>query len=123
LLGAGQRLFPTLVRNGTLSVGPIPRGTPISLMTNLDLGADLPKDEQLRHFAKFLKLLPLIQRDVSNGRDVFSDKEVVDGLLDLSKCPDFVVNKGHYFGTNLLAEEPGLNDTEKRDLIGFIKTF
>jgi len=37
-------------------------------------------------------------------------------LLELSKCPDFVVNRGHYFGTDKLAEEPGLSDPQKRDL-------
>ena len=31
-------------------------------------------------------------------------------MLDVSKCKDFVVNKGHYFGTEYFAEEPGLSD-------------
>ena len=43
-------------------------------------------------------------------------------LLAISKCPDYVINKGHYFGTNLFPDEPGLSDDEKRDLIGFLKT-
>ena len=43
-------------------------------------------------------------------------------MLGLSKCPDYVINKGHYFGTSLFTEEPGLSDAEKRDLIGFLKT-
>ena len=43
-------------------------------------------------------------------------------MLDLSKCPDFVVNKGHYFGTNFFAEETPLTDNEKKDLIEFLKT-
>ena len=47
----------------------------------------------------------------------------MDQMLALSKCPDFVVNKGHYFGTSLLTEEPGLSDADKRALIGFVKTF
>jgi len=37
-------------------------------------------------------------------------------LLSVSKCPDFIINKGHYFGTNL-------SDEEKDDLIEFLKTF
>jgi hypothetical protein len=44
-------------------------------------------------------------------------------LLELNKCPDFVVNRGHYFGTSLLDGEPGLSDGDKRALIEFIKTF
>ena len=44
-------------------------------------------------------------------------------MLELNKCPDFVVNRGHYFGTALLTEEPALSDDDKRALIEFIKTF
>ena len=44
-------------------------------------------------------------------------------LLALSKCRDYVTNKGHYFGTSYLTEEPGLTDVDKRALIAFLKTF
>ena len=47
-------------------------------------------------------------------------------LLELSKCNDFVVNRGHYFGTNYLNKdenEPGLSDDDKLALIEFLKTF
>ena len=44
-------------------------------------------------------------------------------MLELSKCPDFVVNRGHYFGTGYLAGEPALSDDDKHALIGFLKTF
>jgi len=47
---------------------------------------------------------------------------VWEPLLRFSKCPDFAVNRGHYFGTDRFAEEPGLSDDEKRDLIAFLKT-
>ena len=47
---------------------------------------------------------------------------LVDPMLELSKCKDFVVNRGHYFGTDKFAEEPGLSDAQKRDLIEFLKT-
>ena len=43
--------------------------------------------------------------------------------MDMSKCPDYVVNRGHYFGTDRFGEEPGLNESDKRALIEFIKTF
>jgi hypothetical protein len=61
-----------------------------------------------------------------NATDEDADKvfiNLVDPLLELSKCPDFVVNRGHYFGTSYLAEEPGLSDDDKRALIEYIKTF
>ncbi len=46
-------------------------------------------------------------------------------LLELNKCPDFVVNRGHYFGTSYFKEkdEPGLSDDDKWALIEFLKTF
>jgi hypothetical protein len=47
----------------------------------------------------------------------------VERLMDLSKCPDYVVNRGHYFGTDKFSQEPGLSDDEKRALIEFLKTF
>ena len=49
LLGIGRRLFPYLFRDGEVSIGPIPKGTPVSLITSMDLlGADLPTDQQRR---------------------------------------------------------------------------
>ena len=57
-------------------------------------------------------------------------------MLELSKCPDFVVNRGHYFGTaqfneqqalsadeKAFGQEPVLSDDDKRALIAFLKTF
>ena len=43
-------------------------------------------------------------------------KTVVPDLLSVSKCPDMIVNKGHYFGSNL-------TDVDKLALIEFLKTF
>jgi hypothetical protein len=51
-------------------------------------------------------------------------------MLAVSKCPDFVVNRGHYFGTGFVDPgstdpigEPALSDDDKRALIEFLKTF
>ena len=60
-----------------------------------------------------LKSLPENATD-EQARTVF-EKDVPD-LLSVSKCPDFIVNKGHYFGTNL-------SDDDKYALIEFLKTF
>jgi len=43
--------------------------------------------------------------------------------MELSKCPDFVVNRGHYFGTEKAGDGPGLSDADKRALIALLKTF
>ena len=42
--------------------------------------------------------------------------DVGEQLFALSKCPDYVVNRGHYFGAEL-------SDADKRALIAFLKTF
>ena len=59
-----------------------------------------------------------------------SDEELRAKFADLrepmqeqSKCPDFVVNRGHYFGTARQDQEPPLSDDDKRALIEFLKTF
>ena len=49
-------------------------------------------------------------------------RQLRSAQFDVSKCKDLVVNKGHYFGTDYFSEEPGLSDTDKRALIGFLKT-
>jgi len=61
--------------------------------------------------------------DDDTAREAFAP--YVDQLIDLSTCPDYVVNRGHYFGTDLLPEsedEPGLGDDDKEALIGYLKT-
>ena len=57
----------------------------------------------------------------AESRQVF--KKFVPDLIKVSKCPDYVVNKGHYFGTSYFKEEPPLSDDDKRALIEFLKTF
>jgi len=47
---------------------------------------------------------------------------LTDALLDLSACPDLIVNRGHYFGTGLDGA-PALSAAERRDLIEFMKRF
>ncbi len=72
-----------------------------------------------------LKALPPNATD-EEARRVFLEKGLAEELLELSKCNDFVVNRGHYFGTshlNKAENEPGLSDDDKRALIEFLKTF
>jgi hypothetical protein len=124
LLGIGSRLFPFLFHNGALEFGPIPEGFPVGLLSNTDLDVTaMNAPERRAQIKNFIRLLNRANNDVLHSRDLFSDPELVNTMLALSKCPDFVVNKGHYFGTSLFTEEPGLSDDDKRALIGFIKTF
>jgi hypothetical protein len=125
LIPLGQRALPGLFANGEVTIGPIPEGTPVSLLANSDLmGADLPGGTtRAEHVKQLADLLVRAKNDLKDGKNLFENKEIMDSMLKLSKCPDFVINKGHYFGTNLQGDEPGLSDADKRALIAFVKTF
>jgi hypothetical protein len=121
-----------------LRIGPIPAGTPIDLLANLNMLSEDPNPaKRLAYEGKLAALAARLVSDLArlphNATDaqakaVFAN--VVDPLLSLSKCPDFVVNRGHYFGTGYVEPgdsgppgEPGLSDQDKRALIEFLKTF
>lgn len=137
-LGLRQRLAPWIFGEGGIQLGPIPAGTPIGLLANLNpLSEDPDPSQQLTHAAKLLKLVATLDSDLrklpkdasdAQGSQIFGNS--VDQLLDLSKCPDLIVNRGHYFGTDFLepgekpgVRQPGLSDADKRALIEFLKTF
>jgi hypothetical protein len=60
-----------------------------------------------------LRALPKGAND-EQARQVFA--YLGEQLFALSKCPDYVVNGGHYFGTEM-------SDADKQALIAFLKTF
>ena len=131
LLSPAHRLLPALFGSQDIVLGPIPKGTPVDLLANLDLlGEGVNFGDKVRHQERVLTLLVKMKSDLEalpanatddDARHVFSN--MVPELLALSKCPDYVVNRGHYFGTSFAQGEPPLSDTEKRALIEFIKTF
>ena len=132
LLGLGHRFFPWLFsEEGAVQIGPIPKGTPVALLSNLDvlgerrdvasvIGRDKEVLEFLKRARRDLAALPPHATD-EQARPIFAN--LVPEMVRLSKCPDYVVNRGHYFGTQQFAEEPGLGDGDKRALIEYIKTF
>ena len=131
LLGWGERWFPYLFNESGIEIGPIPPGTPINLLANLNIR---PEDQvlldRIQHDRKLLELAVKIKRDLKALGDNPSDDDarrvfanLVEPLMNLSKCPDYIVNRGHYFGTSYFKEEPGLSDEDKRALIEFLKTF
>jgi hypothetical protein len=131
LLGTGERLLPAVFGEGGVDIGPIPAGTPVDLLANFDiLGEATNSTEERARQERVLKLLLKLKHDLDvlpkdatddDARRVFAN--VVSPLMELSKCPDFVVNRGHYFGTSYFAEEPALSDEDKRALIEYVKTF
>jgi hypothetical protein len=86
--------------------------------------------KQIEHFTKLIRLLVRLKLDLLKLPSSATDQQLLqvfanlkEPLLALNKCPDFVVNRGHYFGTALMPDEPPLSDEDKRALIEFIKTF
>jgi hypothetical protein len=131
LLSPGRRFLPWFFGEGGVVLGPIPKGTPVDLLANIDLlGEATTPAEKLKHDEKVLNLLLGMKHDLASLPPGASDDEakkvfanLVPSLLELSKCPDYIVNRGHYFGTSYFLEEPGLSDDDKRALIEYIKTF
>jgi hypothetical protein len=118
------------VTDDGLQLGPIPAGTPVNLLANIDLDKRADPIDELGHRLQILELLKQLAKDLKalpenatddQARHVFGN--AVDQFLALDKCPDFIVNRGHYFGTDYFKEEPGLTDPDKRALIEFLKTF
>ena len=128
------RFFPWFINDQEklIQIGPIPKGTPVGLLANINpLPDSADPAEKLEHDRKLLSLVLTLNDDLvklppgasdEEARKVFSN--VVEQLLSLSKCPDLIVNRGHYFGTGEFAGgEPGLSDEDKRALIAFLKRF
>jgi hypothetical protein len=122
-------LVPKYFSPEGIEIGPIPSGTPVGLLANLNLLFEDPDPTRLdvdalaRHQQNVVSLLRRMARDFvelpanfteDQAREKF--RNLVDPLLALSKCPDFVVNRGHLFGTML-------PDRDKRALIEVLKTF
>jgi hypothetical protein len=129
LNGLLPRLFDA---DGGITVGPFPKGLPVNLLANLQ---PLPESrdpiEHLRHAERLIRLLIDLKIYLATLPPNATDEQMVSGiaskmgssLLALNRCPDFEVNRGHYFGTGLIAGEPALSDDDKRALIEFLKTF
>jgi hypothetical protein len=118
-----------------LQIGPIPAGTPVNLISNIDL--DVPQGflAQIGHvfrvawtLVRLTWTLHQIHADTPPDQASAIFRKVVPTLINASKCSDYIVNRGHYFGTEYLHDPSGapvvpLTDPDKQDLIRFLKTF
>jgi hypothetical protein len=120
LEGLLSRFLPWLFGDDGVEIGPIPTGTPINLLSNIDMEQRDKVLPLLLRIKKALKALPANATD-EQARETFTG--LVQPLLEVSKCGDFVVNKGHYFGTDYQVDGAGLSDADKLALIAFLKTF
>jgi hypothetical protein len=130
-------------RGGDIELGPIPKGTPVGLLANIRL---LPESAdpaaQASHLLDVSKVLLTLQGDLRSSAGESDEQlqsklpNLARPLLKLSKCPDLVINRGHYFGTTQFNDqdglskdeqsfgrEPELSDDDKHALIAFLKTF
>jgi hypothetical protein len=128
-----------LHNGGDIELGPIPQGMPVGLLANL--GPSAETDDQAVQAAyrndlrkALLRLKTQLESSAGAPDDEVARK--LSGLAKLSRCPDFVVNRGHYFGTaqfndqqglskdeQAFGQEPELGDEDKRALIAFLATF
>jgi hypothetical protein len=137
ILPITQRLAPWAFGDGGIELGPIPAGTPVGLLASLNpLSEDPDPVKKAEHAAQLFKLVTTLNGDLQKLGKNASDEQAaqvfgnsVDQLLGLSKCPDLIVNRGHYFGTDFRepgepadARPPGVSDADKRALIEFLKT-
>jgi hypothetical protein len=99
--------------NGFVNLEPIPIGTPINLIANLQ-----PKPrEAVALVVKINRTLLAIHNGNLSGEAAAAEwRKLVPDLLAANNCPDFIEDEGHYFGTDL-------PDADKQALIEFLKTF
>jgi len=108
-------LKPHADADGYFRLGPIPEGTPVNLLANID--PDTSPAELLVLCLKIKKALlriKLEKLDSAAAKELLKT-EVAPALLKVSKCPDLVEDRGHYFGVEL-------PDADKRALIEYLKT-
>jgi hypothetical protein len=107
-----------LAKDKAITLGPIPKGTPINLLANVDptrpgaikLIAEV--EATLRKVAQAGRDFSDILADPADGEAL---KRMVAQLIAQSTCPDLVEDRGHLYGTKL-------PDADKHALIEFLKT-
>ena len=119
---------------GGIALGPLPKDFPINALTNTKLLPDNDETDMMGHYWKLLKAGPTLlsafrkmggacspealadPATQAAAEAAVRDTGLIDTLVGLSKCPDYVVNRGHYFGADLPA-------SDKEALIAYIKHF
>jgi hypothetical protein len=108
-------LKPHADADGYFRLGPIPEGTPINLVANINPEAD-PADLlrlclALKESFAAIKLRGL---DADESKALLREK-VAPALFAVSTCPDLVEDRGHEYGVEL-------SDQDKLALIEYLKT-
>jgi hypothetical protein len=115
-LPIGVVLFFVSGRLGDLSIGPIPKGTPVNLLVNLNLEDRESAFEALKTTVGALTEIKAKHLEGAEADAVLRTK-VAPALMAASKCPDLVMDRGHDFPWF-----KGMSDEDKRCLIELLKT-
>ena len=82
---------------GNVRIGPIPKGTPVNLLANVNPDAD--RGDLRRAITTTISTLAEITSkhlDEEEAQRLLREV-VAPALMEVSKCPDFVMDKGHYY--------------------------
>ena len=118
--------FDPILGADVIRIGPIPKDTPVNLIGNINADRAEPDVSiwTLLGVAKDVKRsLKQVHRETEGMPDGPEKdakiqqvmRQLVPDLLSISNCPDFVVNRGHEFGSER-------TDEEKEALIEYLKT-
>jgi hypothetical protein len=103
---------------GDVRIGPIPKGTPVNLLANVNPEAD--RAELKRAISTTLGTLAEIESKHLGDEDAqeLMREKVAPALTKVSKCPDFVMDQGHFYEWFTT-----MSDGDKEALIELLKTF
>jgi mono/diheme cytochrome c family protein len=103
---------------GEVRIGPIPKGTPVNLLANTNPEAD--PVEIKKTLGLTLKTLAEIDSRHLSDQEAsrLMQEKLAPAFMSLSKCPDFVMDEGHYFKWF-----DSMSEEDKNALIELLKTF
>ena len=106
-------------RGGDVEFGPLPAGIPVNIIANLDPNAPAEVGSTARE-ALIDYVLEYHRNPNRSDEEALErfEQRVAPALLNASKCPDFVTDRGHDY--EFMRR---LTDKEKEELIALLKTF
>jgi hypothetical protein len=105
-------------RLGDVRIGPIPKGTPVNLLASINPEAD-PADLKKAISITTMALSEAESKHLGEAeKQALLREKVAPALMKVSRCPDFVMDQGHYYEWFKT-----MTDADKDALIELLKTF